>query len=327
MMRTTMFHCAVSVFAFLVTGGCGSVELAVDYAEEEPWPRLAHSVADTPTAWNFGQVVAVATANDGNVLVLHRGANPVMVFSSAGEFVRAWGDGLFSHGKVAGVPAGSLTPTGSRYSAVYGAAGCHACGAHAIRVDPDGHIWLVDAPGHVIYKMTSEGDVLLRLGTQGVAGAGPDTFNLPTDVGFSPGGDIYVSDGYGNARVVKFSSDGTYLSEWGSRGTGPGEFGLPHGIAVDEDGRVYVVDRDNRRVQVFDGDGMFLDEWTELVGVQTVFVTKAQQIWTGGTLRTLDGEPLAELVNGGGGHGLTAADTAVFVGQLSGRVQKFNLVQ
>ena len=160
-----------------------------------------------------------------------------------------------------------------------------------------------------------------------MAGAGPDTFNLPTDVGFSPGGDIYVSDGYGNARVVKFSSDGTYLSEWGSRGTGPGEFGLPHGIAVDEDGRVYVVDRDNRRVQVFDGDGMFLDEWTELVGVQTVFVTKAQQIWTGGTLRTLDGEPLAELVNGGGGHGLTAADTAVFVGQLSGRVQKFNLVQ
>ena len=234
------------------------------------------------------------------------------------------GAGLFSHGKVAGFGEDGSSPTGSRYTAVYGPAGCHACGAHAIRVDSEGHIWVVDAPGHVVYKLTAGGDVLMRLGTKDVSGADRHTFNLPTDVAFAPNGDVYVSDGYGNARVVKFSGDGQYILEWGSRGTGPGEFGLPHGIDVDARGRVYVVDRDNRRVQVFDADGAFLDQWTDLDGVQTVFVTADQQIWTGGTLRSLDGSSIAELLGGAGGHGMTVTrDGEVFVAQLSGRTQKF----
>ena len=305
---------AVSVFAQLPS-----------YTEVAEWPMPARSVAGTPTAWNFGQVVAVATSGEGDVLVLHRGAHAILVFDTAGRFVRSMGAGLFSHGKVAGVGPDARSPTGSRYTAVYGPAGCHACGAHAIRVDPDGHIWVVDAPGHVIYKLTAAGDVLMRLGTRDVSGADRHTFNLPTDVAFAPNGEIYVSDGYGNARVVKFSSVGKYILEWGSRGTGPGEFGLPHGIGVDARGRVYVVDRDNRRVQVFDADGAFLDQWTDLDGVQTVFVTDDdQQIWTGGTLRSLDGSPVAELPGGGGGHGMTVADDGeVFVAQLSGRTQKF----
>ena len=314
----------VCVSALVAVIGAAAPVAAQQYVEAPDWLRPATSAAGTPAPWNLGQIVAVATGADGTILVLHRGAQPIVVFEPDGTFVRAWGEGLFSNGRVGGVPPGTRAPGGSPYTAVYGAAGCHACGAHAIRVDPDGNVWVVDAPGHVVYKLSPYGETLMQLGTKGVAGAGRDTFNLPTDVAFAPNGDIYVSDGYGNARIVRFSSAGEYLLEWGSRGTGPGEFGLPHGIAVAGDGRVYAVDRDNRRVQVFDADGAFLDEWTDLTGVQALVVTEAQQIWAGGALRDLDGAIRAELPDGGGGHGMTVShDGDVFVAQLSGRVQKF----
>ena len=318
-------RCRTIYVLALAAAVCAATPVAAQqYVEEPDWPLPATSAAGTPAAWNLGQIVAAATGADGRILVLHRGAQPIMVFEPDGTFVRAWGDGLFSNGRVGGVPPGTQAPGGSRYTAVYGPAGCHACGAHAIRVDPDGNVWVVDAPGHVIYKLSPAGETLMQLGTKGVAGAGRDTFNLPTDVAFAPNGDIYVSDGYGNARIVRFSRDGEYDLEWGSRGTGPGEFGLPHGIAVAGDGRVYAVDRDNRRVQVFDADGAFLDQWTDLTGVQTLFVTGAQQIWAGAALRDLDGTIRAELPDGGGGHGMTVShDGAVFMAQLSGRVQKF----
>ena len=318
------FAAVFAIVGFAAVSAVPAQPPAANYTEVAEWPLPATTAAGTPSPWNFGQVVAVATGADGNILVLHRGAQPVLVFEPDGTFVRGWGEGLFSNGKVGGVAPDDRASGASGYTAVYGAAGCHACGAHGIRVDPDGHVWVVDAPGHVIYKLRETGELLMQLGTQGVSGAGHNTFNLPTDIAFAPNGDIYVSDGYGNARIVRFSSDGAYLGEWGSRGTGPGEFGLPHGIAVAGDGRVYVVDRDNRRVQVFDADGAFLDQWTELTGVQALFVTQEQRIWAGGALRTLDGEILAELTGGGGGHGMTVShDGEVFAAQLSGRVQKF----
>ena len=175
----------------------------IDYTEVPDWPNPATSTAGTPAAWNFGQVSAVATSTNGYILVLHRGAQPIMLFENGGRFVRAWGDGLFSSGKVAGIASADRVAGQSGYSAVYGAAGCHACGAHSVRVDPDGNIWVVDAPGHVVYKMSPQGRVLMELGSKGVAGISRNTFNLPTDVAFGPNGDVYVSDGYGNARVVK----------------------------------------------------------------------------------------------------------------------------
>jgi hypothetical protein len=176
--------------------------------------------------------------------------------------------------------------------------------------------------------MNPQGKVIMQLGQKGVPGSSQDRFNLPTDVAFAPHGDIYVSDGYGNPRVVKFSSSGKYLLEWGKRGSGPGEFQLPHNIAVDSRGRVYVTDRDNRRVQVFDPNGRFLSQWPDIGGVSALRITKDQRIWTGGVMRDLNGKAVAtlpaEVGGSGGAHSIAVTDSGdVYVGQLSGIVQKF----
>jgi len=271
-------------------------------------------------------VSSVAVTARGTILVLHRGAHPILEFDSKGTLLRSWGDGLFSEGKVAAIPQTHWTDDKSHYSAVYGPAGCTACGAHSIRVDPQGNIWAIDAPGHVIYKLNPEGKEILRLGTKGSAGTGRNTFNLPTDVAFAPNGDLYVSDGYGSARVVKFSRDGKYILEWGTRGKGPGQFGLPHNVVVDAQGKVYVTDRDNQRVEVFDTNGKFLSQWTDTGGISGLFITKDQRIWTGGVLRTLDGTPVGRLSGPetAGPHGVAATESGdVYLAQLSGIVQKF----
>ena len=294
------------------------------YTEVAEWPVPATSAAGTAVAWNFGQVAAVATDADGAIVVLHRGAHPLMVFNPTGQFLRSWGDGVISEGKVVRISPEDRVRGGSGYTAVYGPAGCYACGAHSVRVDPEGNTWVVDAGAHVVYKVNTEGRVLIQLGTDGVAGAGTDTFNLPTDVAFAPNGDVYVSDGYGNARVVKYTSDGRYLLQWGERGKGPGEFGLPHNLVVDAEGRVYVTDRDNLRIQIFDAYGVFLEEWTDVGSVSALAMTGDQQIWSGGTLRSLEGDVVARLSRGEGGHGAAVSRAGdVFVAQLSGRVQKF----
>jgi DNA-binding beta-propeller fold protein YncE len=291
---------------------------------EVPWPIPAKTAAGTPSPWYFGEVAAVATTKEGHILVLHRGANPLMEFDAGGKFLRSWGDGVISEGKVTRVEDKDRAPGASGYSAVYGPAGCYACGAHSVRVDPQGNIWVVDATAHVVYKMDAQWRVLLQLGVKGVSGSDSTHFNLPTDVAFAPNGDLYVSDGYAGARVVKFSAGGKYLLEWGKRGTGPGEFGLPHNVVVDAQGRVYVTDRDNRRIQVFDAQGKFLSEWKDTGGVSTLFLTKDQHIWTGGVLRNLKGEVVARLPGNPGGHGTTVtASGDVLIAQLSRTIQKF----
>ena len=289
------------------------------------WPAPATAVGGFPMPWNLIQVSSVAVSARGTVLVLHRGAHPILEFDANGKFIRSWGDGLISEGKVAAIPKANWAPDRSRYAAVYGPAGCTACGAHSVRVDPQGNIWVVDAAGHVVYKMDQDGKELMRLGTRGVSGASQSTFNLPTDVGFAPNGDLYVSDGYGGARVVKYSRDGKFLLQWGTRGTGPGEFGLPHNLVVDSQGRVYVTDRDNERVQVFDAGGKFLAEWKNIGVVSALAMTRDGRIWTGAVLRDLTGKAIGRLSEGGGAHGATVdAEGNVYLAQLSGVVQKFD---
>jgi DNA-binding beta-propeller fold protein YncE len=307
-------------------GGRGNADVPTLPYKLVDWPTPPPSAAGVPGAWNFIQVASVAISPRRSVLVFHRGAHPLMEFDASGKFVRSWGDGMFSEGKVAAIPEAHWTADKSHYSAVYGPAGCTSCGAHSVRVDPQGNIWVVDAPGHVIYKMSADWKEIMRLGTRGSAGTDAGHFNLPTDVAFAPNGDIYVTDGYGNARVVKYSRDGKYLLEWGKRGTGPGEFGLPHNLVVDAQGRVYVTDRDNQRIEVFDSSGKFLTEWSGTGGVSGLAITKDQKIWTGGVLRDLEGKVLGRLPGPGvaGGHGVAVTDSGeVYIAQLSGVVQKF----
>jgi DNA-binding beta-propeller fold protein YncE len=298
----------------------------LNYQEVPDWPTPATNAAGKPAAWNFIQVSGVAIDARGHVLVLHRGAHPFLEFESNGKFVRSWSSVMFSEGKVAAIDPGDRVAGRSAYSAVYGPAGCDSCGAHSVRVDPEHNIWVVDATGQVIYKMDQQGKVMMQLGQKGVAGTGHNNFNLPTDVGFAPNGDFYVTDGYAGARVVKFSHEGKYLLEWGTRGTGPGQFELPHNVVVDSQGKVYVTDRENRRIEVFDSNGKFLTQWPTIEGVSGLFITKDQQIWAGGVLLNLKGEVVGRLpkASAAGGHAVFANDSGdVYLAQLSGKVQKF----
>ncbi|MFN0086881.1 MAG: peptidyl-alpha-hydroxyglycine alpha-amidating lyase family protein [Blastocatellia bacterium] len=196
--------------------------------------KVVRDWAKLPKGWNFGECSGVAADKQDNVWVFNRGAHPVMQFDREGRFLQAWPD-------------------------------IHIVSSHGIKVDNDGNIWLVDVKGHVVIKCTPEGRVLMVLGNrQGTAGNNDskDAFNEPTAIAFARNGDFYVSDGYVNARVVKFNRDGEYLTHWGRKGTGDGEFNLVHDVCLDSEERVYVADRTNQRIQIFDGNGKFLGKWT-----------------------------------------------------------------
>lgn len=169
----------------------------------------------------------------GAAYVLRR-VDPAFFVIENGKVTRKWGDGLFKW-------------------------------AHGVRVDRNGSLWATEAQEyHVLYKFDPNGKVVMTLGTKGSAGDGANQFNRPTDVVVGPNGDIFVSDGYGNSRVVKFSKDGKFIKAWGTKGSGQGQFNLPHSIVMDSKNRVLVGDRENARVQVFDQDGNFMEMWTGL---------------------------------------------------------------
>jgi DNA-binding beta-propeller fold protein YncE len=212
--------------------------------------RFGEEPDTMPDGWKLGRVSAAATDNKGDVYVFHRGpkADPLIVFDAQGRYLRSWGRGAF------------VNP-------------------HGIRVDRENHIWTVDNGGHVVQKWTPEGTLLLTLGTKGKHGADEKTFYRPTDIAFAPEGSFYVTDGYGNSRVVKFSKDGAYMLAWGKKGTGPGEFNTPHSVGVDSKGTIYISDRENSRIQIFDANGKFLRMWTHLGATQGIFITPQDEMW------------------------------------------------
>ena len=165
---------------------------------------------------------------------------------------------------------------------------------HTIHIDPEGNVWVTDREGpdgedanrdgmgHQVLKFSSEGELLMTLGTAGIAGTGPNEFNSPSAVLVAPNGDIFVADGHGgdsNARIVKFSSGGRCITTWGQRGSAPGEFNTPHGLAMDSQGRLFVADRENGRIQIFDQDGTFLDEWDQYGEPSGVFIDANDTIY------------------------------------------------
>jgi DNA-binding beta-propeller fold protein YncE len=207
-----------------------------------------------PSGWSFGEVAGVATDSRDRVYVFNRGEHPVVVFNRDGRFLTSWGEGLFRR-------------------------------AHGIFIGPDDTVYCTDDLDHTVRQFTTEGKLLLTLGHSGrpsdtgIAGndyrtirRGSPPFNRPTNVALAADGALYVTDGYGNARVHKFAPDGRLLLSWGEPGEGPGQFNLPHGIAVDRDGHVYVADRENSRVQVFTPEGEYLTAWTDLARPMQVFI-------------------------------------------------------
>jgi DNA-binding beta-propeller fold protein YncE len=181
---------------------------------------------------------------------------PILKFDASGKLVKSFGEGLF------------LFP-------------------HGIHVDPDGNVWVTDGlgkdgKGQQVFKFSPDGKVLMTLGKAGVAGSGPNEFNAPSAVLVAPNGDIFVADGHGretNARIVKFSRDGQFIKTWGKKGSAPGELDIPHALAMDSQGRLFVADRQNNRLQIFDQDGKFLDQWTQFSRPSGLYIDKNDVIY------------------------------------------------
>jgi DNA-binding beta-propeller fold protein YncE len=203
-----------------------------------------------PDGWKIGRVSAVATDSAGNVYMFQRGpkADPLIVFDKRGRYLRSWGRGAF------GVP-------------------------HGLRIDKDDNVFVTDIGRHQVMKYTKTGELLMTLGTKNITGEDEKTFNKPTDIAFAKNGDFYVSDGYGNSRIVKFSSSGKFLMTWGKPGRGPGEFQVPHSIQVDSKGQIYISDRENNRIQIFDGNGKFLKQWNHLGSTQGIMILPNDDMW------------------------------------------------
>ncbi len=201
------------------------------YEYVEGWAKI-------PEYFDLGMVVSVDTDSNDRVFVFNRGNHPVLIFDPDGNFISCWGEGKF------------VQP-------------------HTVFIAPDDTVWLVDNQRHSVEQYTPDGELLLELPKEypwGKRGWGMPLilrapFNQPTGFGLGPDGEMFVSDGYANFLIHKFSPEGDLLNTWGDPGTGPGQFACPHNLGVDRHGTVYVCDRENSRVQVFSNDGEFMTMW------------------------------------------------------------------
>ena len=270
--------------------------------------RFGQEPNTMPESWNFGRVSSVATDSNNQVFVFHRGetADPIIVFDSEGNYLRSFGRGMFGN-------------------------------EHGLRVDRHDNVWVTDNGDHQVMKFSNAGELLMTLGIKGQAGTTDETFDRPADIAFGADDELYVADGYGNNRVVKYDSDGNFVTAWGIPGSGPSEFNLVHSVAVDSQGRVYVSDRENNRIQIFDENGQFLNMWTHLGATQNIFITPDDQVWVithrdnienitydtlAGRIMRLDietGEILGAMESPG--HWIDVSDTGdIFIGSLTGNV-------
>ncbi len=209
------------------------------------WPQR-------PAGIEWGAVPGVAIDGQHRVWIFTRAKPPVQIYSQRGEFLGGWGENDIKT-------------------------------AHFIKVEKDGSVWVSDVGNHVVMQFTPDGKLIKQLGTLGVPGDDASHFNMPTDMVVTPSGDVFVSDGYGNNRVVHFDRSGKYIKSWGRLGSKAGEFSLPHAIAIDSKGRLYVADRNNARVQVFDQSGKVLDVWENLLVPWGLCVLPNDEIWACGS--------------------------------------------
>jgi len=296
---------------------------------QQPKPTELQVRADAaflklPDGVYFGECVGVALDSKGNIYVANRGKHPLMEFHPDGIFMRFIGEGLD----------------------IYEA-------PHTVVIDPHDNIWYVDAATDLIVKLDQQTRLQMVLGKKQESwtwsthvvehGArGPAFFYQPTGIAFAPDGNFFVTDGYGNSRVAKFSADGNLLKDWGERGTDPGQFHTPHSIVIDAGGTVYVADRDNRRIQVFDANGKFLKVWNNVGAPWSICITpgSSQIIWSAdgfsGRFYKLDlngnilgefGKPGKLAGQFGWAHGITCpSENLIYAAEeLNFRVQKLSV--
>jgi len=228
--------------------------------------ELVDGWAEIPEGWSFFDVGGLSIDSQDRVYVLSRSNRPVTVFNREGNLLTSWGEEFFKR-------------------------------AHGTCVGPDGSVYCTDDGNHTVSKFTLEGKLLLMLGSKdqpsdtgyvkkGSMAESLETikrsglpFNRPTGVALSSSGEIYVSDGYGNARVHKFTPDGTLLFSWGEPGTAPGQFRVPHGIWMDKQERVWIADRENSRIQIFNARGEFLCQWADLGRPADLFIDDEEIVY------------------------------------------------
>ncbi len=235
-----------------------------------------------PNGRVFGAPIGLDRGRDGTIWVFDNctvaGApacansplDPILQFDKAGQLLKSFGKGL-------------------------------TAGPHKIKLDGEGNVWITDiggqghGKGHEVMKFSPDGKLLMRLGKPGIAGQGLDQFDQPTDVAIADNGDFFVSDGQsgagtasGNARILKFDKNGKFIKTWGRKGMGPGEFDVVHALALDSRGRLFVADRQNNRIQIFDQDGGFIDQWFQFGRPSGIYIDKDDTIYVGDS-SSLDG--------------------------------------
>lgn len=233
----------LAVYYFFISPKTGKGnDLSIRYELVKNWPQL-------PTDFVLGNPTGIGIDSNQNIFVFHRSyrkwpannkmpdtaisSNTILMLDrETGKIIRSWGADLF------------IMP-------------------HGLTVDKWDNVWVTDVALHQVFKFSHDGTLLMKLGEAKIPGKDATHFNLPTDVAVTDDGSFYVSDGYGNSRVVKFSAAGKYLFEWGEMGNGEGEFNIPHAVSLDGDGNVYVADRENKRIQIFDATGKFLKQYSD----------------------------------------------------------------
>jgi peptidylamidoglycolate lyase len=217
-------------------------DVTTKYELVKDWLKLPDSIT-------LGSPTGIAIDTNQNIVVFQRasrkwsllGSMPdkpiqnktiLIIDKDNGKLIDSWGDNLF------------IMP-------------------HGLKVDKENDIWVTDVGLNQVFKFSHDGKLLMKLGVAKVSGNDNLHFDKPTDIAIAKDGSFYVSDGYGNSRILKFSATGKYLFKWGKKGNGKGEFNIPHGICLDSNGNVYVADRENNRIQVFDSNGKFIKQFTD----------------------------------------------------------------
>ncbi len=218
----------------------------VEYVADPAWPQRPEHLGPP------GGITGIGVDTFGQIWCIEQTEVPVQVYSAAGVLLRSWGQGQLT-------------------------------GPHTIRFDHQGNVWIADFAQHVVRQFTPEGVLLRTLGTPGESGEDECHFNRPTDTAITPDGDVFITDGYGNRRVVHFDAQGRFVKAWGEFGGGPGQFVLPHMIVMDSRGTLYVADRNSGRIQVFDQTGKFLEQWANLIMPWGLWISAEDDLWVCGS--------------------------------------------